>query len=58
MARRRECELSDTASESMVELHGGRLELNSAPGVGTRVTVRLPPERILLPTDSAAAAAA
>ncbi|MEO1544676.1 MAG: ATP-binding protein, partial [Pseudomonadota bacterium] len=27
---------------SLVELHGGRMVLESAPGVGTRVTVRLP----------------
>ena len=30
--------------KSMVELHGGRLLIDSAVGRGTRVTVRLPPE--------------
>ena len=40
-------------TKSMVELHGGRLELHSTPGIGTTVTVWLPPERIL---DTAEAA--
>ena len=30
---------------SLAELHGGSLELDSVPGFGTLVTVRLPPER-------------
>ena len=34
-------------TKSMVELHGGRLEIDSAPGVGTKATVWLPPERIV-----------
>ncbi len=38
-------------TKSMIELHGGRLELESAPGVGTRATVWLPPERIAFPLD-------
>ena len=33
----------------MIELHGGRLEITSTPGVGTKATVWLPPERILFP---------
>lgn len=33
-------------SRSLVELHGGRLELASEVGVGTRVTVWLPGERL------------
>ena len=33
--------------KSMVELHGGRLLIDSAVGRGTRVTVRLPPERLV-----------
>ena len=32
---------------AMVELHGGSLSLDSAPGVGTTVTLRFPPERVL-----------
>ena len=34
-------------SKSLVELHGGSLTLESEVGVGTRVTVRFPPERTL-----------
>jgi signal transduction histidine kinase len=34
-------------TKSMVELHGGRLEIESVPGVGTKATVWLPPERIV-----------
>ncbi|MPY71388.1 MAG: GAF domain-containing protein [Alphaproteobacteria bacterium] len=34
-------------SKSLVELHGGSLDLQSQPGVGTTVTFRLPPERIV-----------
>ncbi len=33
--------------QSLVELHGGRLLLESEPGKGTIVTVRFPPERTL-----------
>ncbi|HUL05127.1 MAG TPA: ATP-binding protein [Candidatus Acidoferrum sp.] len=33
-------------SRALVRLHGGTLELNSQPGMGTAVTVRLPPERV------------
>ncbi len=33
-------------AKSFVEQHGGTLELESAVGVGTTVTVRLPAERI------------
>jgi signal transduction histidine kinase len=36
-------------ARSMVELHGGRLELESTPGAGTRATIWLPPERMLFP---------
>jgi signal transduction histidine kinase len=32
-------------AKSFVDLHGGRLEIDSAPGRGTTVTVRFPPER-------------
>jgi signal transduction histidine kinase len=34
-------------AKSLVELHGGRLELVSAPGDGTTATVRLPADRII-----------
>ena len=34
-------------SRHLVELHGGTLTLDSTPGVGTTVIVRLPPERVL-----------
>jgi len=30
----------------LVELHGGRLALTSAPNVGTTATIHLPKERI------------
>jgi len=33
--------------KAIMELHGGRLELKSELGVGTRVTVVFPPERVL-----------
>ncbi len=36
-------------TKAMVELHGGSLELISAPGQGTTALVRLPAERILVP---------
>jgi PAS domain S-box-containing protein len=34
---------------SMVEMHGGRLELDSTPGIGTKVTIWLPPARLVWP---------
>ena len=34
-------------ARSMVELHGGRLAIESTPGVGTKVSVWLPPSRLL-----------
>jgi signal transduction histidine kinase len=36
-------------AKSMIELHGGTLEIDSEPGVGTTVTMSLPPERVLKP---------
>ncbi len=34
-------------TKSLVEMHGGSFDLQSEPGVGTTVTVRLPAERIV-----------
>jgi PAS domain S-box-containing protein len=34
-------------AKALVELHGGRLEIQSAPGAGTLVRVRLPLERMM-----------
>ena len=41
-------------TKSLVELHGGSLDLQSEVGVGTTVTVRFPAERIVLQAASAA----
>jgi PAS domain S-box-containing protein len=35
-------------SKALVELHGGRLDIDSAPGAGTAVTVTLPPGRVII----------
>jgi PAS domain S-box-containing protein len=34
-------------TKALAELHGGRLELESAPGIGTSVTILLPAERLM-----------
>jgi PAS domain S-box-containing protein len=34
-------------SDGFVKLHGGRLDLDSRPGIGTKAVVRLPAERVL-----------
>ena len=36
-------------ARAFAELHGGSLAINSAPGTGTTVSVRFPPERVLEP---------
>jgi len=36
-------------TKSLIELHGGRFEIESTPGVGTRVTLWFPPERVVEP---------
>ncbi|WP_119462754.1 ATP-binding protein [Rhodospirillaceae bacterium SYSU D60014] len=43
-------------TKRLVELHGGQLELRSAPGQGTTAIISLPPERILRPEADAAVA--
>ena len=41
-------------SKSLAELHGGTLDLQSRPGAGTTVTVRLPAVRIVQPAPALA----
>lgn len=33
--------------KSLIEAHGGTLEIESEPGIGTRVRVIFPPERVV-----------
>jgi signal transduction histidine kinase len=40
-------------TKGLVELHGGCLDLQSDPGVGTTVTVRFPADRIVVPRSAA-----
>jgi signal transduction histidine kinase len=44
-------------SKALVEMHGGSLDLQSQPGVGTTVTIRLPAERIVRDPPASAAKA-
>jgi signal transduction histidine kinase len=45
-------------AKSLVELHGGKLLLNSALDVGTTVTLRLPPDRLISQIEKPSEAAA
>ncbi len=45
-------------AQRLTEMHGGALELESTPGQGTTVTVRLPATRVLAPESGALSAAA
>ena len=45
-------------AKSLIELHGGKLLLESALDVGTTVTLRLPPDRIVAQTEKPREAAA
>jgi PAS domain S-box-containing protein len=36
-------------AKTLVELHGGTLDIESRPGHGTRIHIRLPPERMMAP---------
>ncbi|WP_051341254.1 CHASE4 domain-containing protein [Azospirillum halopraeferens] len=42
-------------AKRLIEAHGGRLDIESQPGVGTRITVTLPPERTLYTSGACAA---
>jgi PAS domain S-box-containing protein len=44
-------------SKRLAELHGAGLEIDSTPGRGTRVTVRIPPERVQASWNRGGAAA-
>jgi signal transduction histidine kinase len=44
-------------TKTLVELHGGRLDIASVPGRGTTVTVTFPPSRSLAPAEAAVQAA-
>jgi signal transduction histidine kinase len=44
-------------SKGFVELHGGSLEIESTPGVGTTATLRFPAERVVQASDDETAAA-
>jgi signal transduction histidine kinase len=45
-------------AKTILELHGGSISIRSTLGAGTEVTLRLPPERMILPSPSAMAGAA
>jgi signal transduction histidine kinase len=38
-------------SKKLVELHGGRIEVASEPGVGTEISIRLPPDSVVRAED-------
>jgi signal transduction histidine kinase len=35
-------------AKALVELHGGRLDIESVPGAGTTVRIRLPSARLMV----------
>jgi signal transduction histidine kinase len=41
-------------SHSLARMHGGELEVESKPGQGTRITLVLPPHRLLARADAMA----
>ena len=43
-------------AKQLAELHGGSFAIESAVGTGTTVTIVLPPERLITPTEPALAA--
>ena len=45
-------------ARSMIKLHGGQFEIESAVGKGTSITVRFPPDRSMRAAASAASDAA
>ena len=36
----------------LMEMHGGTIEIESEPGIGTTMSIRFPPERTVLPAPS------
>jgi signal transduction histidine kinase len=42
-------------AKQLIELHGGSFSLESAVGVGTTVTLVMPPERAIAPPEQAGA---
>ena len=47
MSKAQQADLVGSLVQSLAELHGGRLEIESQPEHGTTVTVAFPPARVL-----------